>query len=803
MALASQLSVTDDSAYGFITTNAEIVSKKRKLAQNDDRFEVVMSVYSPKADSMDVGVSVLKLKTLELTLMSFCDSLTFVRTVNQIQVYEPTSIILPEAQSHSQIEKLKYIIHSNISDKVRERFMKAKVFNAFDGMNSLKLYTDINESTLGQVISNRKLSLAAANACIDYCVSTKMFRVTNKIRLKYCMCENTMLIDTCTVRDLELVDSLSETGTTLYSFLNCCLTKMGMRILRTSILQPSTHENSIILRSESVQELINDEDALISIRSLLKHTCDLEKVFSTFLEPRGLLSQEQEINNIILLKTVLQNTFVIRKSIQNVSSHLLVQVKQILEHENVQHLLAIINEYIRNDCQWANNSTELANQRANAVKSGVNGLLDVSRRIRETLLEEVSELVAKLSEELEIFMEYRFEISRGFFIKIKGNNTDINSLPEVLINRVKKRKTIECTTIELMKQSSRYNDIVSEITTLNSTIIHDMYTSINSYTPILLMVSEAIGTLDLLCSFAYFTSLQKDSYTCPEFAKEVTIMRSLHPILGGNNSNFVANNYSCNHELSRIHVITGANMSGKSVYLRQIAYLVIMAQMGCFVPAEYARMRIFNSLYSRISSDNVDINASLFSKEMSETAVILNDLDGDSLILIDELGRGSSLTDGFSICLAILEDLICKEATVITTTHFRDIAQVLANKSCVVTAHMQTVETNGQLEMKYNLVLGRNDIVGYGIRFAEVSNLLPQELIEDSKVVANILRSRKPVHGDKELKLLSRRRKLVLELYFALNYIPKLNCDMNYKMQLLQTLQSKFVEEINITPNTE
>ena len=137
---------------------------------------------------------------------------------------------------------------------------------------------------------------------------------------------------------------------------------MGMRILRTSILQPSTHENSIILRSESVQELINDEDALISIRSLLKHTCDLEKVFSTFLEPRGLLSQEQEINNIILLKTVLQNTFVIRKSIQNVSSHLLVQVKQILEHENVQHLLAIINEYIRNDCQWANNSTELANQ---------------------------------------------------------------------------------------------------------------------------------------------------------------------------------------------------------------------------------------------------------------------------------------------------------------------------------------------------------------------------------------------------------------------------------------------------------
>lgn len=803
MDLESRIPATEDSAYGFITTNNEVISKKRTLAQTDDRFEVVMSIYLQRADSMDVGISVLKLKTLELTLMSFCDSLTFVRTVNQIQVYEPTIIILPEAQLHSQIEKLKYIIHSNVSDKVKERFIKAKVFNAFDGMNNLKLYTDINDSTLEQVVCNRKLSVAAANACIDYCVSTKLFRVTNKIILKHCICENTMLIDICTVRDLELVDSLSERGTTLYSFLNCCLTKMGTRMLRTSILQPSTHENSIILRSESVQELINDEDMLINIRSLLKHTCDLEKVFSTFLEPRGSLNREQEINNIILLKTVLQNTFVIRKSIENVSSHLLVQVKQILEHENVQHLLAIINEYIRDDCQWANSSTELANQRANAIKSGVNGLLDVSRRIREALLEEVSELVAKLSEKLEILMEYRFEPSKGFFIKIKGDNNDINSLPEDLINRVKKRKTIECTTIELMKQSSRYKDIVSEITILNSTIVQDMYTNINNYTPILLMVSEAIGTLDLLCSFAYFTSLQKSSYTCPEFAKEVTILRSFHPILGSNNSDFIANNYSCNQELSRIHVITGVNMSGKSVYLRQIAYLVIMAQMGCFVPAEYAKMRVFNSLYSRLSSDTVDINASLFSKEMSETAVILNDLDENSLILIDELGRGSSLTDGFSICLAILEDLICKGATVITTTHFRDIAQVLANKSCVVTAHMETVETNGKLEMKYNLLLRRNDIVGYGIRFAETSNLLPQELIEDSRVIANILRSRKPVHGDKELKLLSRRRKLVLELYFALNYVSKLNCEMNYKIQLLQTLQAKFVEEINATPITE
>lgn len=238
-------------------------------------------------------------------------------------------------------------------------------------------------------------------------------------------------------------------------------------------------------------------------------------------------------------------------------------------------------------------------------------------------------------------------------------------------------------------------------------------------------------------------------------------------------------------------------MSGKSVYLRQFAYLVIMSQMGIFVPAEFAKMKIFKSIYSKLSCDTHEINASLFSTEMSETANVLKNLNHDSLVILDELGRGSSFADGFSICLAILEHLLHMGAFVFTSTHFRDIAEILSNKSCVVTSHMETSELNGNLQMKYNLVLGRTDQSGYGIRYAEHSQLLPKEMIDEAKEIAKVLESRKTVCQSEDQKLIAKRRKLVLELYFALNHISNLDADTTYKTQILRTLQAKFVEEIN------
>ncbi|KAG7664878.1 MSH4 [[Candida] subhashii] len=795
---------TLSEAYGFISMSENGISnKRRRLPSIEDKYEVIMSMYRSRSDTPDMGLAILNTKSVELILLNFCDSSTFSRTIHQLKVHDPSIILLPDAHMNPQIDKLKYVVSSNIPDNIKEVQLKLRQFNTANGFTNIKLHCEYDEVVLQEKCNGNELALAAANACFEYCISSKLIRTNNKLRLKFDNCQSNMLIDTFSIRDLELIDSISDKGTSLFSFLNHSVTKMGKRILRASILQPLTDVPSIKLRLETVQELISNEDILISIRTQLKKFHDMEKIVGAFLEMDEdaiVFNRDQRLNNLILFKGCLENCIEIVKSLDYAKSNLLVEIKAIVSHEYIQTVLNTIKEYIYDTCQWAKNSLELTNQKANAIKSGVNGFLDVSRRVHETLLEETNQIVSKLCDEYGLEIDFRYESSRGFYLRIKEGKMPMQSLPTIFINRIKKRKMTECTTIELMKQSSRFTGILAEIANLNNHIIGKLYEQVASYVPIFFMISEAIGTLDFLCCLAQFVSLQKRDYTCPEFGKEVNVRHSRHPVLETTISNFVPNDYSCIHEISRFQIITGANMSGKSVYLRQIAYIVIMAQIGCFVPAEYAVLPIFESLYTRISSDNTEMNASSFSKEMTEIAMILKAVNDKSLVIIDELGRGSNFTDGFSICLAILEYFITSGAIVFTSTHFREVADILSNKSCVVSSHMEIGESEGQLQMKYQLVKGKVETIGYGIRFAEFSRMLPDNLIVEAKKIANQLRSTRNTNDDERIKSLSKRRKLVLELYYALNHIKSLDAEMEYKLQILKTLQSKFVDEINRLP---
>ncbi|CAK9436404.1 uncharacterized protein LODBEIA_P09620 [Lodderomyces beijingensis] len=479
----------------------------------------------------------------------------------------------------------------------------------------------------------------------------------------------------------------------------------------------------------------------------------------------------------------------IAEHLEGANSSLLRQVREILTHENTSTATALINHYICDDVNPARTGSELAQLRANAVKNGINGLLDVSRSVRETILEQVSEYVQNLSLEHNLALDYRYESCRGFYLRIKFQN-DLRApeIPNELVNCVEKKNMLECTSVDLLKQSSRLHEILSEITTLSTIILQDLFEQCRENAPIFLMISEAVATLDLLCSFAEFISAQKQCYVCPEFGDYLHVRQSRHPILAEKIPCFVPNDYSCVPEISRFQIITGANMSGKSVYLKQLAYIVIMAQMGLYVPAEYATVRIQKSLLSRIPSDTAEINVSSFSNEMNDMKRIVANANRDSLVSIDELGRGTSLKDGFFICLA-------------TSTHFQEVAEILSNKSYVLASHMQSVEVNGKMTLVYKLQPGELDLTGYGIKLAESSRLLPVDMIQSSKIIAEKLRARAQSPENSADKLLSRRRKLIWELYFALTQVYNLNCNPTYKIDLLRTPQARFVEEISGGPS--
>lgn len=779
-----------NSQYGFITTVR--ASTRHNTSKADSKRDVVMAINKLKSEQMDVGVAILDFETYELSLMEFCDTLLFARTVNQINIYQPTIVIAPDG-SNLQFEKLRYILASNLDETVQQQLVKAKSFDAACGVELLKTHLHTQGPEMSALLSDCGLSVGAAGALLTCCLESNLLKQSNRVRINIVENAKFMLIDASTIRDLELVSSLNGNGTTFFSFLNKCTTKMGQRLLRTSIRQPLTNVESIKLRLESVTELISQENMLFAIKNVLKKFPDLDKLFASFLNPESNISQELMINNILSLKSTLLLCSELLNCLEPSESPLIVQVSDILKHENIGTAILLINKLIHEDCRLAKRSIDVAHQRANAVKSGVNGLLDVSRNVRETILEQVNEYVQNISVENGAVVDYRYDKSRGFFLKIKCTAFDNPDF----INIIKKKNGIECTTIDLLKQSSRLSGIMAEINNISSIIILELYEQSCENTPIFFMIAEAIATVDLLCSYASFVSSQTKSYVCPEFGKYIHVRQSRHPILEQVVLDFVPNDYSCVPEISRFQIITGANMSGKSVYLKQIAYILIMSQMGLYVPADYATIKIHKSIFSRISSDTTDLDASSFSNEMTEICRILKNADLESFIIIDELGRGSSLRDGFSICLALLEHLITTRASVFTTTHFKEIAEILGSKSCVLASHMKTIEADGKLESKFKLEPGKLEFDRYGIRYAESSQMLPPELLRESKSIAEILKLQVLQCNDPHSKLVSKRRKLVLELYFALNQMRTLDCDSSYKLDLLRTLQTKFVEEIN------
>ncbi|KAI5950888.1 MSH4 [Candida jiufengensis] len=743
------MSRINNSQYGFMTTTDDIVSKRigTTTIKQVER-EAVMAINLSKFDKMDVGIAILDFKISELFLINFNDSPSFVRTVNQIDIHTPTTVIIPDCQ---QIEKLKFVLLSNLDDDVKQKLGKLKMFDPLVGREILKEHS-LNEFNCNDLVAG------AAGALINTCEEMRLIKPTNKFKITHVENRKFMLIDSSTIKDLELVSSSSDKGLTFFKFINKCTTKMGQRLLRTSILQPLTDVEDIKLRLESVTELKNEDQILFCIKSKLKQLSDLDSLFSHLLDDSG--NQEQRVNNILLLKTNLMLIVELEECL-NVNSPILQQIKEIFQHKNIGKS--------EKWTQW---------------------IFRCFKKCKGQNIEEVNDYVQKLAEEHDLNIDYRYDQIRGFYLRIKIKEK--LTLPTEFTNIIHKKNIIECTTIDLLKQGSRLNDIVNEINVVSSSLIKELYEQSQDNLPIFFMVSESIAMLDMLCCFADFVNSQTGSYTCPEFGNYTHIRQSRHPIFE-TLFEFIPNDYSCVPELSRFQIITGANMSGKSVYIKQFAYILIMGQMGLYVPADYAIIKIHDSIFSRLSSD-AHINTSTFANEMNDMNNILKTADDNSLLLIDELGRGSSLRDGFAVCLAILEHLTFLRATVFTTTHFQEIAEILGNKSCVLSSHMKSVEQYGKLKSEFKLEAGKLGTERYGINYAESSQILPSELITCAKELIEPLKS-KSIKNDS--KSMSKRRKLVLELYFALTQLKNLDCDINYKLDLLRTLQARFVDEIN------
>ncbi|CAE6506204.1 unnamed protein product [Rhizoctonia solani] len=565
---------------------------------------------------------------------------------------------------------------------------------------------------------------------------------------------------------------------------------MAHRLLRVNILAPITDQMAIERRLEVVQELVNDEEKYTAIRDALKllRNIDFDKLIAQLstsdTRPVGGASgnargASARVEQIMRLRNVVRSLPEVVRALQGCRSNLLRMIADMLDDERVKSIDEMVSQGLNDDALSAGGggsfgaSFGAVTKKVYAVRANHNRLLDVARETYRENVTDIIELQGELSKEHDLPISMQWQ-NNGFIFVLKKADVPpgTKSLPGPFINAsMQKNGKWTFSHLELKKRNTRLRDSLDEALLLSDQIVKALVERILEDIGVLYKASEAIGLLDMLWSFAHTSILH--NYTRPEFTGTLAIKAGRHPVLETVQvaGNFVPNDtYACDG--SSFQVIEGPNMSGKSTYLRQIGTLVVMAMCGCFVPAEYASFRIHDALLTRLSNDDdPERSLSTFAKEMTTSSMILSAATDSSLILIDELGRGTSPIEGVGLAHAIAEEIIRIKAFTFFTTHFHQLTFTLSKYPTVVNLHLtvekstRTDQSTFRLRFRHLLVDGASDAIDhYGLELARLADL-PVEVLTEARRVSTKLKAQDDAQrAASESNAIAARRKIILRV---------------------------------------
>ncbi|KAJ8102776.1 muts domain V-domain-containing protein [Lipomyces tetrasporus] len=799
-------------------TTSKATMRPYSAMSNRQAGHVVCAVSEGRGVAATVGLSFVSIDTGECVLCEIVDSQTYIRTIHKLTVYDPVEILVANSTVEPAKSKLCSIIEDNLPGAKLIPIAR-KYFNesiGHDYISQLSFPKDVE--SISVLIASKFFPVCALAAVMKHIeINLNLTFAAHSLRIRYEGSEGSMLIDYSTIRNLELIQNIANPKVphSLLGILNNTHTPMGLRLLRSNILQPLTDAATLEARLDALEELTQNEELFFSCQSSLKPFQDLDRLLTSLISiptKPSIKFSEQRINDIILLKQSISCIPTTAAAVHSCHSDLLVAIRELCAHESIRLVRNLIDECINEDCQWAKTPVELRNQRCFAVKQGRNGLLDVARRSYKEVTEDVMALIARMKEEYLLDdLESRFEIARGYYLRLsigaRENAGERPLLPEIFVNQVVvKRQYLECTTMELIKLNAKLRDALTEIMLMSDETVESLIENVRMQIPALYKACEGIAMLDMLVSFAHLTTASEKLYTRPRFDQSgpdgtglLAVKDARHPIkeivMMKKGCRFVENDVYASKETSRFQIITGTNMSGKSTYLKQVALLCIMAQIGSFVPAEHATFPIFRALHSRVSTDEgadaaisgpaisastagagTGANASsTFSTDMREAAFILQNVTNHSLIIIDEMGRGSSVRDGLAITIAISEVLVDSNATIFFSTHFLEVAEILGGRVGVANLHMRVDMQDasaggvGKLKMLYKIADGRNSSSPhYGLKLAGVLPFPRTMLRRATEIADSLAATGAATRRAGEQASLARKRKAVQEVFVSL-----------------------------------
>ncbi|KAF9983341.1 MutS protein msh4 [Modicella reniformis] len=513
--------------------------------------------------------------------------------------------------------KLVRIIKENIPSSTITPIAR-RFFNDTTGLQYIQKYI-IKEGSASLLlgIPTKYFCLAATAAVMRHIEETRNATFLNhSVQFKYQICQGSMVIDCATARNLELTINLSTQNdkATLFGILNETLTPMGARLLRSNILQPLTDEKTINTRLNCVQELTEAEDTFYALKTSLKAFNDIDHLITSFIQvptKPSVKHSEQGINRIINLKHTLKSIEHVAQAVGACENRLLRTIHRLLTDQRLERFSRLIDTVIEQNVVLEKTAIGLRNQRCFAVKAGCNGLLDVARQTYKETINDIFEVVNRYVDEYNVHLKVQFSVTMGYYLSTTVDQLEGGELPLIFINVIKKNKKLTFTTLELMKKNAKINDSLTEVYLMSDKIVNDLCCNIRSEIGTLYKASEAIAMLDMLLAFAHLCTVS--NYVRPVFTDTLVIKQGRHPIIEKLYSTPFVPNDTYISSASTFQTITGPNMSGKSTYLRQVALLTIMAQIGSFVPAEFGAFRIMDQA----------------SKPMIELLLECKTLDGD------------------------------------------------------------------------------------------------------------------------------------------------------------------------------
>lgn len=569
------------------------------------------------------------------------------------------------------------------------------------------------KSLKGFGVEHLTFGIAAAGAILTYLELTQHTHINHITALSRIEEERFVRLDNFTVRSLELVSSMNEGGNSLLKIIDNTICPMGARMLRRWLLFPLKELKPIQERLDIVEYFFKQPDLRDLISDQLHNIGDLERIISKVavnrVSPRELVQLKNALTAVVSIKATCEKA----------------QESSLAKLGHLLHLCTsareLIEKSIRPDPPYLIN-------KGGVIADGLNKELDDLRQIAYSGKDYLLKIQERESQETGIpSLKIGYNSVFGYYIEVR--NTYKDKVPATWIRKQTLVNAERYITEELKEYEEKILGAEDKILSLEVKLYNDLVSELTDYIPDIQVDANLIARLDCLLSFAEVSLENRYIRPIVEDTDIIDIKQGRHPVIEKQlplGEKYIANDVFLDSETQQILIITGPNMAGKSALLRQTALITLMAQIGCFVPAESARIGLVDKIFTRVgASDNISVGESTFMVEMTEAANILNNLSPRSLILFDELGRGTSTYDGISIAWAIVEYIHENKkgkARTLFATHYHELNDMAKTYSRIKNFNISVKEVNNKVIFLRKLIPGGSEH-SFGIHVAKMAGM--------------------------------------------------------------------------------